>query len=82
MVLKATPDDISSEGAEPGPASTAATGASEGLWQAQLQHALNVLRHTIMWRAIVNASLFGCASAWYFYFKPNVTEYFHKLGAR
>ena len=25
--------------------------------------ALNVLRHTIMWRAIVNASLFGCASA-------------------
>ena len=42
----------------------------------------NVLRHTIMWRAIVNASLFGCASAWYFYFKPNVTEYFHKLGAR
>jgi len=26
--------------------------------------------------------LFGCASAWYFYFKPNVTEYFHKLGAR
>ena len=44
--------------------------------------ALNVLRHTIMWRAIVNASLFGCASAWYFYFKPNVTEYFRKLGTR
>jgi hypothetical protein len=41
--------------------------------------ALNVLRHTIMWRAIVNASLFGCASAWYFYFKPNVSEYFRKL---
>jgi hypothetical protein len=41
--------------------------------------ALNVLRHTIMWRAIVNASLFGCASAWYFYFKPNVAEYFRKL---
>jgi len=38
--------------------------------------ALNVLRYTIMWRAIVNASLFGCASAWYFYFKPNVAEYF------
>src|SRR4249919_3751381 len=32
---------------------------------------LNVLRYTIMWRAIVNASFFGCASAWYFYFKPN-----------
>ena len=44
--------------------------------------AANVLRHSIMWRAIVNASLFGCASAWYFYFKPNVTEYFRKLGAR
>jgi hypothetical protein len=44
--------------------------------------AVNVLRHTIMWRAIVNASLFGCASAWYFYFKPNVAEYFRKLGAR
>jgi len=44
--------------------------------------ALNVLRHTIMWRAIVNASLFGCASAWYFYFKPNVAEYFRELGGR
>ena len=44
--------------------------------------ALNVLRHTIMWRAIVNASLFGCASAWYFYFKPNIAEYFWKLRAR
>jgi hypothetical protein len=42
--------------------------------------ALNVLRDTIMWRAIVNASLFGCASAWYFYFKPNVAEYFRKVG--
>lgn len=44
--------------------------------------ALNVLRHSIMWRAIFDASLFGCASAWYFYFKPNVSEYFHKLGRR
>ena len=40
---------------------------------------LDVLRHTIVWRAIVNASLFGCVSAWYFYFKPNVAEYFRKL---
>ena len=40
---------------------------------------LDVLRHTIVWRAIVNASLFGCVSAWYFYFKPNVAEYFLKL---
>ena len=31
--------------------------------------ALNVLRHTLMWRAIVRASLFGCVAAWYFYFK-------------
>ena len=44
--------------------------------------ALNALRDTIIWRAIVNASLIGCASAWYFYFKPNVAEYFRKLGAR
>ena len=41
--------------------------------------ALKGLRHTIMWRAIVNASLFGCSSAWYFYFKPNVGEYFREL---
>jgi hypothetical protein len=41
--------------------------------------ASNVLRHTIMWRAIVNAFLAGCMSAWYFYFKPNVAEYFRKL---
>ena len=43
---------------------------------------LNVLRHTIMWRAVVNASLFGYVSAWYFYFKPIVAEYIRKLGAR
>jgi amino acid permease len=44
--------------------------------------ALNVLRHSIMWRAIVDASLSGCVSAWYFYFKPNVAEYFRKLSGR
>jgi hypothetical protein len=44
--------------------------------------ALNLLGHTIMWRAIVNASLFGCASTWYFYFKSNVAEYFRRLGER
>jgi hypothetical protein len=44
--------------------------------------ALNVLRHTIMRRAIVNASVFGCASAWYFYFKPNVAAYFRELAKR
>ena len=44
--------------------------------------AMNMLRHTIMWRAILNASFFGCVAAWYFYFKPNVAEYFRKLGGR
>ena len=44
--------------------------------------ALNVLRHTIMWRAIVNATSFGCASAWYFCFKPNVAEYFRKVATQ
>lgn len=43
---------------------------------------LNVLRHTITWRAIINASLLGCASVWYFYFKRNVAEYFRRLGGR
>jgi len=44
--------------------------------------AANVLRYTIMWRAIVNASLFGCASVWYFYFKRNIADYFRELGRR
>ena len=44
--------------------------------------ALDVLRHTIMWRAIGDASLSGCVAAWYFYFKPNVAEYFCKLEGR
>jgi amino acid permease len=44
--------------------------------------ALDVLRHTIMWRAMINAFLFGCVSAWYFYFKRNVAQYFLELGRR
>ena len=44
--------------------------------------AANVLRYTIMWRTIVNASLFGCASVWYFYFKRNIADYFRELGRR
>jgi hypothetical protein len=44
--------------------------------------ALHVLRHTIMWRAIVNASLFGCVAGWYFYFRPNVAAYFRELETR
>jgi hypothetical protein len=41
--------------------------------------ALNVIHRAIMWRAIINASVFGGASAWYFYFKPNVAAYFREL---
>jgi len=44
--------------------------------------ALDMLRHTIMWRAIANASLFGCVAAWYFYFKPNVAGYFRGFATR
>jgi hypothetical protein len=44
--------------------------------------ALNVLRHTVMWRAIVNALLSGCFATWYFYFKPNVAAYFRELAKR
>jgi hypothetical protein len=44
--------------------------------------ALNVLRHTIMWRAIINATLFGSAAVWYFYLKPNVAGYFRELARR
>ncbi len=44
--------------------------------------AVNVLRHSIMWRAIVNASLFGSVAGWYFYFKPNVAAYFRELARR
>jgi len=44
--------------------------------------ALNVLRHTIMSRAVVNGCVFGSASAWYFYLKPNVATYFRELSKR
>ncbi len=43
---------------------------------------LNLIHHAIMWRAIINASVFGGASAWYFYFKPNVVAYFLELKDR
>jgi hypothetical protein len=49
---------------------------------ASLLGALNVLRHTIMWRAIVNASFFGSVAVWYFYLKPNVAGYFRELARR
>ena len=38
--------------------------------------ALNLIHHAIMWRAIINASVFGGASVWYFYFKSSVAAYF------
>ena len=41
--------------------------------------ALNLIHHAIMWRAITNASVFGGAFVWYFYFKPNVAAYFREL---
>jgi hypothetical protein len=44
--------------------------------------ALNILRHSIMWRAIFNGSLFGAVAGWYFYFKPNVDSYFRELAKR
>jgi hypothetical protein len=49
---------------------------------ASILGALNLIHHAIMWRAIINASVFGGASAWYFYFKPNVAAYFCELTNR
>jgi hypothetical protein len=40
---------------------------------------LNLLRHSIMWRALINATVSGCLSWWYFYLKPNVVQYFREL---
>jgi hypothetical protein len=44
--------------------------------------ALNLVRHTIMWRALINATVFGCLTGWYFYLKPNVVQYFRDLEDR
>ena len=49
---------------------------------ASILGALNLIHHAIMWRALVNASVFGGASVWYFYFKPNVAAYFCELANR
>ena len=38
--------------------------------------AFNLIHQAIMWRAIINGTLFGGASVWYFYLKPNVAAYF------
>ena len=49
---------------------------------ASILGALNLIHHAIMWRRIINASIFGGASVWYFYFKPNVVAYFRELKKR
>ena len=46
---------------------------------ASILGALNLVHHAIVWRAIINGTAFGGASAWYFYFKPNVAAYFREL---
>jgi hypothetical protein len=43
---------------------------------------LNLIHRAVMWRAIINASVFGGASVWYFSFKPNVVAYFCELANR
>jgi hypothetical protein len=49
---------------------------------ASILGALNLIHRAMMWRAIINGTLFGGASAWYFYFKPNVAAYFRELTQR
>ena len=46
---------------------------------ASILGALNLIHHAIMWRAIINGAVFGGASVWYFYLKPNVAAYFRDL---
>jgi energy-coupling factor transporter transmembrane protein EcfT len=41
--------------------------------------ALSLMHRAIMWRALINGTVFGVASAWYFYFKPNVAAYFRQM---
>ena len=49
---------------------------------ASILGALNLIHQAIMWRAIIDGTLFGGASVWYFYFKPNVAAYFCELANR
>jgi hypothetical protein len=49
---------------------------------ASILGALNLIHHAIMWRAIINGTLFGGASVWYFYFKPNIAAYFCEIANR
>ena len=43
---------------------------------------LDLIHRAIMWRALINGVLFGVASIWYFYLKPNVVAYFRALSDR
>ena len=43
---------------------------------------INLIHRAIMWRALINATVFGGLSCWYFYLKPNVARYFHQLHDR
>jgi hypothetical protein len=49
---------------------------------ASILGAFNLVHHPIMWRAIINGTLFGGASVWYFYLKPNVAAHFRQLARR
>jgi hypothetical protein len=58
--------------------------ASRKLWSRHLVIAmftLIIVYASMMWRAIIDAAIFGGLSAWYFYFKPNVAEYFRQLAS-
>src|SRR6266487_4432839 len=46
---------------------------------ASILGAFNLIHHTMMRRAIIDAAIFGGLSAWYFYFKRNVAAYFREL---
>jgi len=46
---------------------------------ASILGALNMIHNAIMWRAIIDAAIFGGLSVWYFYFKANVAAYFREL---
>jgi hypothetical protein len=49
---------------------------------ASILGAVDLIHRVIMWRALINAAVFGSVSVWYFYFKPNVAAYFRELKRR
>ncbi len=40
---------------------------------------LGIVPRAIMWRAVIEAAIFGGICAWYFYVKPNVVAYFRQI---